>query len=33
MNSNKKIKILIVNPSADLGRGNTISNNLAMGLD
>jgi len=33
MNSNKKTKILIVNPSADLGGGNTISNNLAMGLD
>ncbi len=33
MNSNKKTKILIVNPSADLGGGNTISNNLAEGLD
>lgn len=28
----KKIKILIVNPSANLGGGNTVSNNLAMGL-
>jgi len=30
---NEKIKILIVNPSANLGGGNTISNNLAIGLD
>lgn len=30
---NKKITILIVNPSANLGGGNTISNNLAIGLD
>jgi glycosyltransferase involved in cell wall biosynthesis len=30
---NKKIKVLIVNPSANLGGGNTISNNLAIGLD
>ncbi len=30
---NKKIKILIVNPSSKLGGGNTISNSLAIGLD
>jgi len=30
---NPKIRILIVNPSAALGGGNTISNNLAVSLD
>lgn len=30
---NKKTTVLIVNPSANLGGGNTVSNNLAIGLD
>ena len=31
--TNSKTKILIVNPSGSLGGGNTVSNNLAIGLD
>jgi glycosyltransferase involved in cell wall biosynthesis len=30
---NQKISVLLINPSANLGGGNTISNNLASGLD
>lgn len=29
----KKISVLLVNPSSKLGGGNTVSNNLAVGLD